>query len=76
MSCTGALKTFFHLYSTIIWNTPLFLGIFGHSAFTVDKAVFEAVWFWLPGNEWRIDNQTDGWSARQTDGCMFFREKL
>lgn len=77
MISTGALYTnFFHLHSTINWDTPLFLCAFSHSAFLGDKAV----WFWLPGNEWRTDNQTDGCSSyaegdRQMAVCPF-REKL
>ena len=78
---TAALKTnFFHLDSTINWDTPLFLRIVSHSALIVGKAGFKAVWFGPPGNEWRTDSQTDGCSLhadgdKQMAECPF-REKL
>lgn len=80
MSCTGALKSFFCLCFTINWGTQRFLCAFAHTAFIVDKAVFKAVGFWLPGNKWRTHNQTDGCSSyteqdRQMAVCPF-REKL
>lgn len=39
---------------------PTFLCTFYQSAFIVEKTVFKAGWFGLPGNDWRTDNQTDG----------------
>lgn len=81
MISTGALETnLFHLHSAINWDTLLPLCTFSCSAFTVDKAIFKAVWFWLPGNEWRTDKKTDGCSSyieqdRQMAVCPF-RERL
>lgn len=54
----GALKNFVHLYSAVNWEAPFFCCTFARPAL-VDKASFEAAWFWLPGNKWRTDKQTD-----------------
>jgi len=73
----GALKrNFVQLHSTINGDSPLSLCAFSHP----DEAVFKAIRFWAPGNEWRTDNQTDGGSSysegdRHMAVCPF-REKL
>lgn len=76
MSITGALKNFLHLYSAVIWSTPLSLCTLSLSAAAVDLALLKAVCFWPPCDERRTDSQADGRSSfpeqdRQTAVCLF-----
>ncbi|MEQ2185606.1 hypothetical protein GOODEAATRI_019960 [Goodea atripinnis] len=63
MSCTGALINYFHLYSNFIVKAPLLQCTISHLVLIVDSVNFNAVCFWLLGNGWRTDNQTDGYRA-------------